>query len=95
MIRYKSTKQITIEEFKTPFEIKLDRENRWVKLADMIPWDDLADVYYQSLSKKYGPPAIDARIVIGAMIVKHKLTLDDREAIETIQEIRTYSFFLV
>jgi len=26
MIRYKSNKQITIEEFKTPFEIKLDKE---------------------------------------------------------------------
>ena len=94
MIRYKSTKQITFEEFKTPFEIKLDRENRWVKLAEIMPWDDLADVYYQSLSKKYGPPAIDARIVIGAMIIKHKLTLDDREAIETIRENPYIQFFL-
>ena len=93
MIRYKSKKQITIEEFKTPFEIKLDKENRWAKLSEMIPWDELSDIYYQSLSKKMGPPAIDARIVIGALIVKHKLTLDDREAIETIRE--TYiQFFL-
>ncbi len=28
-----------------------------------------------------GAPAIDARIVIGAMIIKHKLKLDDREVI--------------
>lgn len=94
MIRYKSDKQITIEEFKTPFEIKLDKENRWAKLAEMIPWDDLADIYYQSLSKKMGPPAIDARIVIGALIVKHKLTLDDRETIETIRENPYIQFFL-
>lgn len=94
MIRYKSNKQITIEEFKTPFEIKLDKDNRWAKLAGMIPWDDLADIYYQSLSKNMGPPAIDARIVIGALIVKHKLTLDDRETIETIRENPYIQFFL-
>jgi hypothetical protein len=94
MIRYKSNKQISIEEFKTPFEIKLDKENRWAKLSEMIPWDDLADIYYQSLSKNLGPPAIDARIVIGALIVKHKLTLDDRETIETIRENPYIQFFL-
>lgn len=94
MIRYKSTKQLTIEEFKTPWEIKLDKENRWAKLAEIIPWDELADIYYQSLSKNMGQPAIDARIVIGALIVKHKLGLDDREAIETIRENPYIQFFL-
>ncbi len=94
MIRYKSNKQMTIEEFKTPFEIKLDKENRWAKLSEMIPWDELADIYYQSLSKNLGPPAIDARIVIGALIVKHKLALDDRETIETIRENPYIQFFL-
>ena len=94
MIRYKSNKQLTIEEFKAPFEIKLDKENRWAKLAALIPWDELADIYYRGLSKKMGPPAIDARIVIGALIVKHKLGLDDRETIETIRENPYIQFFL-
>jgi hypothetical protein len=38
------------------------------------------------MSTDMGAPAIDARIVIGAMIIKHKLKLDDRETIETIRE---------
>ena len=33
IIRYKSTRQMSIEEFKTPFQVKLDKENRWVKLG--------------------------------------------------------------
>lgn len=86
MIRYKSTKQMSIEEFKTPFQVKLDKENRWVKLGNSLPWDRLANIYYRTMSSDQGAPAIDARIVIGAMIVKHKLRLDDREAIETIRE---------
>jgi len=85
---------MSIEEFKTPWEIKLDKENRWAKLGELMPWDELADIYYQNMSKDMGQPAIDARIVIGALIVKHKLGLDDREAIETIRENPYIQYFL-
>jgi len=37
MIKYKSANQLSIEEFQTPFEFKPDKENRWVKLASIIP----------------------------------------------------------
>ena len=30
MIRYKSSRQLSISEFKMPFEAKLDENNRWV-----------------------------------------------------------------
>ena len=94
MIRYNSNKQMTIEEFKTPFQIKLDKRNRWVLLGDALPWDALASIYYRSMSPNMGAPAVDARIVIGAMIIKHKLKLDDRETIETIRENMYIQYFL-
>lgn len=86
MIRYTSANQLSIEEFQTPFQLKLDKDNRWVKLSGIIPWDELSGIYYQSMSFDQGAPAIDARIVIGAMVIKHKLKLDDREVVETIRE---------
>lgn len=46
------------------------------------------------MSSDHGAPAIDARIVIGAMIIKHKLKLDDRETIETIRENMYMQYFL-
>jgi len=94
MIRYTSAKQITIEEFKTPFEINLDKQNRWVKLSSIIPWDELASIYYRKLSNDKGAPAIDARVVIGSMIIKHKMGLDDRETIEMIRENPYIQYFL-
>ena len=94
MIRYTSQNQMTIEEFKTPFEIRLNKENRWVKLGESMPWDALAKIYYRSMSSDMGAPAIDARIVIGAMIIKHKLKLDDREAVEAIRENMFMQYFL-
>lgn len=94
MIQYKSANQISIEEFKTPFEMNLDKANRWVKLSYIIPWDELAKIYYRNMSKTMGAPTIDARIVIGALIIKHKLGVDDREAIETIRENPYIQYFL-
>jgi len=85
---------MTIEEFKTPFQVRLDKGNRWIKLGDSIPWDALASIYYRSMSSDMGAPAIDARTVIGAMIIKHKLKLDDRETIETIRENMYMQYFL-
>ncbi|MBT9145758.1 MAG: hypothetical protein DDT42_01635 [candidate division WS2 bacterium] len=84
---------MTIEEFKTPFQMRLDNENRWVKLGKSMPWDTLAKIYYRSMSADKGAPAIDARIVTGAMIIKHKLKLDDRETIETIRENMYMQYF--
>lgn len=94
MIRYKSSKQMSIEEFRTPFEIKLDKNNRWVKLSQMLLWDEMAEVYYSKMSQDKGAPSIDARIVIGAMIIKHKHKFDDRETIEQIRENVYMQYFL-
>jgi hypothetical protein len=85
---------MTIDEFKTPFQVKLDKGNRWIRLGESLPWDALANIYYRSMSPDMGAPAIDARIMIGAMIIKHKLNLDDREAIETIRENMYMQYFL-
>lgn len=59
-----------------------------------MPWDAMARIYYRSMSSDMGAPSIDARIVIGAMIIKHKLKLDDRETIETIRENMYIQYFL-
>jgi hypothetical protein len=85
---------MSIEEFRTPFQVKLDKGNRWIKLGNSLPWDAMASIYYRSMSSDQGAPTIDARVVIGAMIIKHKLKLDDRETIETIRENMYMQYFL-
>ena len=65
MIRTTSSKQLTIAEFDWPFETALDKNNRWVKLSECIPWDELAESYYQGLPADRGRPLKDARLVIG------------------------------
>lgn len=81
MMRYQSHKQLPLAEFDWPFQAKLDENNRWVDLSKCIPWDELAEAYYRGLSKRRGRPTKDARLVIGAVINKHKLCLSDRETV--------------
>ncbi len=86
MIRYRSQKQLTLDGFETPFQTELDPNNRWVKLSECIPWDELGDGYYAQMPATQGRPAKDARLVIGAVIIKHKLCLSDEETVQQIQE---------
>ncbi len=65
-----------------------------MKLGNTLPWDSLASIYYRSMSSDIGAPAIDARIMIKAMIIKHKLKFDDRETFETIRENMYMKYFL-
>ena len=81
MIRYKSNRQLTLEGFDLPFGGKLNPENRWVKWSRTIPWDDLATGYYQAMDGSRGRPCKDARLIIGAVIIKHKLNLSDEETV--------------
>jgi hypothetical protein len=94
MIRYCSSKQLTIPEFDWPFQTDLDENNRWVRMSQCIPWDKLAESYYQGLSTQTGRPAKDARLVIGAVIIKHKLCLSDAETVQQIQENPYLQYFV-
>jgi transposase, IS5 family len=94
MFRYTSKKDQKIEAFQVQGSGFLDPTNRWVRLSVLLPWDELAEVYGKTLSNDMGAPSIDARVVIGAVIIKHKLKLDDRGAIELIRENPYMQYFL-
>jgi IS5 family transposase len=94
MIRTSSSKQLTIAEFDWPFDTALDKHNRWVKLSACIPWDELTECYYQGFVADRGRPMKDARLVIGAVIIKHKLCLSDVETVQQIQENPYLQFFV-
>jgi hypothetical protein len=51
MLCYTSTRQLKIEKFKTSFEINIEKciANRWVRLENGLPWDNLAKVYYSNV----------------------------------------------
>ncbi len=86
MFNYTPQNQLDIFNFKTEFESKLDSSNRWVKLAKILDWDSFASIYSKKFSTTMGAKAVDARIIIGALIIKHIESKDDRGTIEAIKE---------
>jgi transposase, IS5 family len=90
---YVSPSQLGISGFQTPFSNTLDKENRWVKMAHIIPWDPLVSIYNKQM-KTGGRPGLNPRIVIGALLIKHLCNLSDRETIEHVQENIYMQYFL-
>ena len=65
----------------------LSKSNRWVKLADNLPWDKIEKEYNKRLRNRHnGAGNKPARMVVGAFIVKHVETLSDEKTIQAIQE---------
>ena len=61
------------ETFELPFEGKLCEENRWVRMANLIPWSEFEEEYAQNFSEEMGAPAKPFRMALGALIIKEKL----------------------
>lgn len=65
----------------------LDKVNRWVALGDLLPWAELKKEYNSMLdNRRKGAGNKPAGMIIGAMIIKHKLTISDADIIEIIWE---------
>ena len=94
MIRYEDPNQPCLPGFEKFFGIPLDENNRWIKLSKVIPWDEFAKAYNQNMSSGRGRPAKAARLVIGAVIIKHKLCLGDEETIDQIRENPYLQYFI-
>jgi IS5 family transposase len=93
MIRIHSQTQLTLDGFEAHFERSMDKNNRWVKLSACIPWDELANAYYQSFNASTGRLAKAVRLVVGAVIIKHRLKLSDEETGAQIQENPYLQYF--
>ena len=79
-------KQLTLDGFRSSLD-GLDKKNRWVWLGDHLPWDEYEKVYAAKLrNQTSGADGKPARMVIGAMLVKHITRLSDSDTIDMIRE---------
>jgi hypothetical protein len=86
MIKYTPACERSLALFRTPFEQELDATNRWVKMAAVVPWDEMAKIFFDRMSADQGRASIDLRVVLGALLVKHVEGISDEDTIQYIQE---------
>lgn len=94
-VAYQSIKQLSLSGFETPFEQQLNAQNRWVVLAQRIPWDQIVSVYDKQMRNGFtGAGHINGRVIIGALIIKHMCHLSDEETILQVQENMYMQYFI-
>ena len=65
---YKDNSQLRLEDFVFPYGT-LDRENDWVKLAEIMPRETVEEGYAAQFVNN-GHPAHPARMALGALVIK-------------------------
>ncbi len=65
---------------------KLAQDNRWLKLAEAIPWEKLDAEYGKYFTAGYGRPAKDSRLVCGLLAVKQLKSISDDDAVAEFME---------
>lgn len=81
-------------EFLLPFGGTLDPTNRWVRLAQVVPWAVAETAYVASFKGPRGQRALPARMALGTLIIQTRCGWTDRETVEQIRENPYLQYFL-
>ena len=87
-------RQFGLTDFNQPIGLKMNPENRWVKKADLIPWDEIEDRYADLFPSHTGMPAKPLRVALGSLIIQKQYGYSDRELVEQITENPYYQYFI-
>lgn len=85
--------QMNFNEVMPPFNNTLDPENRWVKLAELIPWDEFEDEYAANFGET-GNVACPLRMALGSVLIQEKKGLSNIELVQELIESRYLQYFI-
>ena len=93
---YKSSdkSQSSFLDFNQPMGLHMNPENRWIKMADSIPWEVFEKKYKRLFKVKTGNVAKPLRTAFGALIIQTKFQYSDRELVEQITENPYLQYFI-
>ena len=94
MYKFEKNRQSKLTDFNQPLGMKLNPENRWVKKADMVPWDAIEKKYAELFPSKTGMPAKPLRAALGALMIQKEYDYSDRELVEQLRENPYYQYFI-
>lgn len=94
MYRTSTESQIRFDDFNQGCGVQLDKNNEWVRLGDLIPWQKLEHLYSVYFPGKKGRPAHPFREALGALIIQQRLKLSDRKLVQAIVEGPYLQYFL-
>ena len=93
---YKSSdkSQSSFLDFNQPMGLHMNPDNRWIRMADAIPWEVFEKKYRRLFKVKTGNVAKPLRTALGALIIQKKFQYSDRELVEQITENPYLQYFI-
>jgi len=85
MYRAKDRKTLPLFPELFPFGGRLNENNRWLRISELIPWEEL-EVEYARKFSDMGRPAKDGQLIIGLLLLKHMTGLSDEGVVMTVME---------
>jgi hypothetical protein len=80
--------------FEMSFGGELRRDNRWVILGELVPWDEVEKRYAKLFCEGNGRPALSVRVALGSLVIKERLKISDEETVDQIRENHYLQYFL-
>lgn len=87
-------KQLSFTDFNQPQGLQMNPENRWIKKAEMIPWDTIEKEYAKLFPSRTGMPAKPLRMALGSLLIQKQYRFPDEELVEQIRENPYYQYFI-
>ena len=93
MYKKDHNRQSCLTDFNQPIGLKMDPDNRWVKKAETIPWDQIEEKYAALFPSSTGMPAKPLRMALGSLLIQKKYDCSDRELVQQIMENPYFQYF--
>ena len=94
MYKFDRNHQYSLSDFNQPLGMEMNSENRWVKKAAMIPWENIEDRYAELFPSEVGMPAKPLQTALGSLLIQKEYGYSDRELVEQIKENPYYQYFI-
>ena len=94
MYKYTDNTQGSFLSFNQPMGLHMNPENRWIKMADAIPWEIFEKKYSRLFKGKNGRVAKPLRLALGSLLIQTKYQYSDRELVEQLTENPYYPYFI-
>lgn len=94
MYKFDRNHQFKLLDFNQPIGLKMNPDNRWVKKAATIPWNEIEEKYAALFPGKKGMPAKPLRTAMGSLFIQKQYEYLDRELVEQIRENPHYQIFI-
>ena len=88
-----SNGQISLSDFQQPMGMCLREDNRWVKKAQLLPWDKIEAKYAGLFPSATGNVAKPLQLALGACLIQREYGYSDEEIVLQIQENPYLQYF--